>query len=370
MLIHLFDDEKFVDSTIDKFELVGTGKNRYIVFSNTKELNHPQNLSKIEILPNDYRKLDFNKIYNNCDVLAIQYLTPIKIHLLKHKPNHIKVIWMVWGKDAYDYYKSFQQYEKRTQKILRNDFKALLKTSFLYRVHHLMKYGVFPINYEKKALKNINYLATVLPTEFEGIKNEFQLNVEYVKFSYDSLTTVLLNDSEINLGKDIIVGNSATPTNNHLDIFHKIKPSARVLVPLNYGDMSYATKIEKEGYDIFGDSFVPIKEFFSFEDYKKLVFSCNTMIMYHIRQQGLGNILLALYGGIRVFLNQKSPLYSFLKNHDFYVFDLDKDFTLIGIELSSDEIQINRQKVSQYWGVESILEGTRNVMKIHENQSI
>ncbi|WP_394974399.1 TDP-N-acetylfucosamine:lipid II N-acetylfucosaminyltransferase [uncultured Croceitalea sp.] len=369
MIVHLFDDEKFVDSTIETFETVGAGKNKYIVFSNSKELKHPKNLKLIEILPNNYRKLDLDTIYDNCDVLAIHYLTPIKTHLLKRKPQHVKVVWMVWGKDAYDYFGSFQQYEELTKRVLRNSFKTFLKKSFLYNAFHYLKYGVSTINKERKALNNLNYLATVIPPEFEVIKNEFKLHVEPIKFSYDSLTPVLLNDNEIVLGKDILIGNSATPPNNHLDIFHKIKNKVRVIVPLNYGDMNYAKEIERKGHEIFENRFIPIKDFMTFDAYIELVFSCNTMIMYHIRQQGLGNILLALFGGMRVFLNNKSPLYSYLKQLNFIVFDLDKDTALAGLELNLEEKKMNKEKVREHWGAENILEGARDIMRIHDKTS-
>jgi hypothetical protein len=36
MIVHLFEDQKFVDITIENFENVSNGLNKYIVFSNNK----------------------------------------------------------------------------------------------------------------------------------------------------------------------------------------------------------------------------------------------------------------------------------------------------------------------------------------------
>ena len=45
MIVHLFEDEKFVDVTIDNFDTISKGKSRYIVFSNSTLLKHIKNRS-------------------------------------------------------------------------------------------------------------------------------------------------------------------------------------------------------------------------------------------------------------------------------------------------------------------------------------
>jgi hypothetical protein len=54
-------------------------------------------------------------------------------------------------------------------------------------------------------------------------------------------------------------------------------------------------------------------------DYLDLVSSCSYQVMNHIRQQGVGNILIMLYLGAMVFLLQENPCLSYFKEHGFVV---------------------------------------------------
>lgn len=365
MIVHLFEDEKFVDTTIEKFEKIAEGENRYIVFSDAKSLKHPKRTDKIEIYPNSWYKIKLEKIFKDCRLIIVHYLTPIKGFIIKNKPNRIPVVWMVWGKDAYDFFEKYEQYEPITSSYLRADWRTKLKKTKLYDGYHFIKYGVNTIDKERGISSKINYITTVLPTEFELIKKEFNLNAKYIPYNYDSLNILFSGTKSYVLGENILIGNSATPSNNHLDVFSKIVEfKQEVIVPLNYGDMNYKNVILENGIKTFGSKFRPLTHFMPFEEYQNLVFSCNSMVMYHIRQQGLGNILLALYVGIRVFLNTKSTTYKYLNKIGFRIYDLQNDNEVLGVELEREEKSVNKALVIQYWGPKKILEGVNNVVNI------
>ena len=171
MIVHLFDDEKFVDRTIDKFEKLATGENRYIVFSNTKTLKYTKRKNKINIVTNRWFNINLKDIFKDCDLLVIHYLTPLKTFILKKTPNNIPVLWMVWGGDAYPFFKNFNVYEMETNNLVKNQLLTKIKETILYDLYSLFTYGVRTIDKEKIALQNINYLATVLPPEFNLIKD-------------------------------------------------------------------------------------------------------------------------------------------------------------------------------------------------------
>tara|TARA_R110002033_G_scaffold98637_1_gene146975 strand:- start:9704 stop:10834 length:1131 start_codon:yes stop_codon:yes gene_type:complete len=368
MIVHLFDDEKFVDGTIDKFEKLAAGENRYIVFSNSKTLKYTKRTNKINITKNRWYKLDLNDIFKDCDLLVIHYLTPLKTYILKKTPKNISVLWMAWGGDAYPFFKNFNEYEMETNSLVKNQTLTKIKKTIIYDLYSLFTYGVRTIDKEKKTLQNINYLATVLPPEFNLIKDEFYLKASYIKFNYDCLSNIFESDVEFSLGKNILVGNSSTVSNNHLDIFNKIeRVESSLIVPLNYGDANYSNIVIEEGKKKYKNQFIPLTEFLQLDEYKKMVLSCNTMVMYHIRQQGLGNIFLAFYLGLRVFLNKKSITYNYLKSIGLKVSNLEDDIKLLGIELNDDEKKINAQLVIDNWGNDKILEGTLNVVQLYNS---
>ena len=77
MIVHLFEDEKFVDTTIQNFEIVSKERNKYIVFSNNKNLKYISS-TDVLVLPNSSYKIDFNLIFDDCELLIIHFLTPLK----------------------------------------------------------------------------------------------------------------------------------------------------------------------------------------------------------------------------------------------------------------------------------------------------
>ena len=113
--------------------------------------------------------------------------------------------------------------------------------------------------------------------------------------------------------------------------------------------------------------FVPIQEFMPLKDYTELILSCNTVIMYHIRQQALGNIFMSLFQGMRVFLNSKSLTYSYLKDKGMIIFDLQKDNQLIGIELTQEQKQINKELVFNLRRREVIKAKTEGIVALYNS---
>ena len=366
MIVHLFEDQKFVDITIENFEDVSVGLNKYIVFSNTQELKYVSRKSQTLILPNSSYRLDLDLIYKECQLLIIHFLSPIKLYVLKNKPPHIKVIWSVWGSDAYDHFSDQNFLEPLTNYARRSLFQH--RQSFcLYTLYHLIRYRVKPLGKELKLLQLVNYIITVLPYEFNIIKKEFGLNAYYIDYNYGVNDFTALPN--VKLGDSVLVGNSATVSNNHLDVFDIIKQTTKsLMVPLNYGGYDYkkySTKIILKGQLLFGDKFNPITTYLPKNEYDKLLLSCNTAIMYHMRQQALGNIFSALFMGMRVFLNNKSATYKFLKNEGMIVFDLKEDYKLIGVGLEDSKKENNRNLVLKLRGRKVIEEKVQAIVDLH-----
>ena len=369
MIVHLFEDQKFVDITIENFENVSVGLNKYIVFSNHQELKYVSRKEQTLILPNSSYKLDLDLIYKDCQLLIIHFLSPIKLYVLKNKPPHIKVIWSVWGSDAYDHFSDKNFFEPLTNNVRRRSLFQHRQSFYLYTLYHLVRYRVKPLRKELKLLQLVNYVITVLPYEFNIINKEFNLIAEYIDYSYGA--NKFNSFSNVPLGNSILIGNSATSANNHLDIFDIIKDTnKKLIVPLSYGAYDYKNYKElviSEGMRIFKNSFTPIEEFMPLQNYRELTSSCNSVIMYHIRQQALGNIFMSLFQGMRVFLNSKSLTYSYLKDEGMIIFDLKQDYKLIGIELNEEQKRINKEIVLNLRSREVIKEKTKGIIDLYNS---
>ena len=141
-------------------------------------------------------------------------------------------------------------------------------------------------------------------------------------------------------------------------------------MPLSYGAYDYKNYKELvilEGMRIFKNSFTPIEGFMPLQDYRELTSSCNSVIMYHIRQQALGNIFMSLFQGMRVFLNSKSLTYSYLKDEGMIIFDLKQDYKLIGIELNEEQKRINKEIVLNLRSREVIKEKTKGIIDLYNS---
>jgi hypothetical protein len=369
MIVHLFNDEKFVDVTIINFETEVVGLNKYIIFSNTLELKYVSRKEQVLLLPNSSYKLDLDLIYKDCQLLVIHFLTPIKLYILKNKPSHVKVLWSIWGSDAYDHFNNQDFFEPLTQNIRKKSLYQSLRFSKLYSLYHLLRYRVKPVRKELKLLMEIEFISTVLPYEFEIIKKEFNLTAKYIDYNY--LVNKFNSDLSMPLGDSILIGNSATLSNNHLDIFDIIKnTNSKMIVPLSYGAYGYQDYKERviyQGNKLFKDNFHAIKSFLPIQEYDKILMSCNTMIMYHIRQQALGNIYMALYLGMRVFLNKKSITYKYMNDIGMIIFELEKDFDLVGIELNKNQKDINKELVIKLQGEETIVRKIKSIVELHNS---
>lgn len=74
--------------------------------------------------------------------------------------------------------------------------------------------------------------------------------------------------------------------------------------------------------------------------------------MNHIRQQALGNIVIMLYLGARVFVREENPIYKFVRSMGGCidsVQDLEKSPAMLKIPLNIEEKRANRLFVENNW---------------------
>jgi hypothetical protein len=118
-------------------------------------------------------------------------------------------------------------------------------------------------------------------------------------------------------GPDLLLGNSANPTNNHLEALEllrgRLPQGGRVLAPLSYGaaPRGYAQAVAEAGRAALGERFEPITGWLPIETYNARIARCGWVFMNHRRQQAVGNICAALYRGASVYLRRDNPLYGF-----------------------------------------------------------
>ena len=106
---------------------------------------------------------------------------------------------------------------------------------------------------KKQVIKRIGHLVSFIHGDIEIVRQQYNASGRvHESFMYPSN---LFQESpychQQKETKVIQIGNSADPTNNHIEIFHKLLPykdeNIQIIVPLSYGDIEYREHILKIG---------------------------------------------------------------------------------------------------------------------------
>lgn len=158
----------------------------------------------------------------------------------------------------------------------------------------------------------------------------------------------------------ILVGNSATPENQHIECFKMLKKfleyNIQVICPLSYGDEEYKKQVIKNGNLILGDSFVPITQYMEYYEYCKVLAKCDIGIFNVNRQQALGNIILMLQLRKKVFIRQDTSMWQKYKKDGIILYRAEQISNLSFEEFigQTEEEKIeNEKRINQETGVES-----------------
>lgn len=320
MILHIATDQKFIDTGFRLFEEVSPGMNKLIVITPEDKVNFIKNTPFDKLTENELHSKEFNRYLEGVTAVVFHSLRSLHVNL----PSNIKVLWIGFG---FDYYNLIYRNQNNLllsktielKKSLNKDgyVKKLLKSiPFSKEINQIIK--------ERSKLKFINkvdFFSPVLNSEYDLVVDAVSnFSPIFIDWNYGTLEDDLLKGFEekrIN-GDNILVGNSATYTNNHLEAFELLSlmgiKNKEIICPLSYGSDKYKNEICKIGEDFFGCQFHALTGFMPIEEYINTLSSCSIVIMNHIRQQALGNIIIMLYLGAKVFLKKrKSDLYLLYK---------------------------------------------------------
>jgi len=210
---------------------------------------------------------------------------------------------------------------------------------------------------KKQVIKRMGHFITYIKGDYELVKQWYGAKGKYHEcFMY---TSNLYKEYDIQLKThdtiNIQIGNSAGPTNNHLDILEKLKKfkdeNIKIFAPLSYGDEETAKKVSAKGEEHFGEKFIPLTEFIPFEKYLEFLGEIDIAIFAHKRQQAMGNTITLLGLGKKVYMRSDITPWQLFKDIDVKVYDVEN----IEIELIDDTTRIaNKEKIKEYFSKEKL----------------
>lgn len=368
-ILHIGPDSQFIQFLSGVFEAAAPGASRYLITSasSTEKLRFPVHTDSVSILARGVKgAMTIPMHVRSCDMIIAHGMGPYGIAAFLSSPRKAVRVWSGWG---YDYYGDEHSPDTglmslATRALIANGAFAGPRPSKIKSLANQM------VAYAQKCAANkTDYFSAPIPLDLDVFKRRFnRFSGEYAQLNYGNVSETFAQGEVIGGGSNILVGNSASPTNNHIDVFHMLAKhdlgSRKVIVPLSYGDPVYRENLMARGKEILGESFVPLVDFLPFNKYRSIVASCNVVVMNHLRQQALGNIGAALYQGAHVYLDTVNPVYGFFKENGACVHamqDLESNsLPLMGSSI--DEVTKNRAVLEGFWGHDRIRANVENLL--------
>ena len=201
---------------------------------------------------------------------------------------------------------------------------------------------------KKWVIKRIKHFITYLKGDFEYVKKWYGAKGEYHEcFMYPSnlYKQNNLKEKTNNPTLNIQVGNSANPTNNHVEVFKILlkykNKDIKIYTPLAYGDKNYANSVISTGKKLFGDKFIPITKFIPMNEYLNFLGDIDIAIFAHKRQQAMGNIITLLGLGKKIYIRNNISSWQFFKDINVQVFQYPN------IQLGTLDNTIKKQNIKE-----------------------
>ncbi|MDX1271114.1 TDP-N-acetylfucosamine:lipid II N-acetylfucosaminyltransferase [Bizionia paragorgiae] len=357
-ILHLATDEKFINSIYWQFNSLNNTENTFVILVDSDY----SDIKYVEIHDN-FKLVEKNKKgLSHClkeieahDIVICHGLNYFQSQIVLKTTASSKLIWFFWGGEFYDN-PQLLKLKSIGEKTKKHFVKSTLKDKFKSLIRPLY-YGVTnktqtPEQSVLAAAKKIEHFGILYREEMDYFKSLGCLssNVSLFKMTYYPLEFIFKDIEHIKVnGTNILLGNSASLTNNHLEAFDILKgfnfEDRKLIVPLSYGDTKYGESIIQTGKTLFGQNMFPITDYKTLHEFNTLLSSCNVVIMNHFRQQAVGNVIAVLWMGAKVYLNESNTLYHYLKRIGVVVFSINKDLkqnsnALVGL----NEVEINKNR--------------------------
>ena len=363
MILHFFSDDIFSNYVIGQFSEPGMCS-EFVLMTPTQETKYFHHFERVRrVTP--YEKEEMDQV-----IASLSDYSAIILHglfypwcetILRSVPDKVKVAWEFWGGEIYG------------RRDLASGFKAPL-TRFIDKLHTIKKQKSdsswqLPLG----LFQRIDYCLTAQKEEYEFAKAYLgSSRLKHLWYTYYSIEDTVgdLIDMRSD-GDNLWFCHNAFVESNAFDAAIKLFLSHRkhhrgrsVIMPLSYGSPWVKKAMNKLGPRLF-DDFVPLTAFLPRTEYNRLMLRCSTMILPCYRPAGQGNIITALWLGMRVYLSEHSISFDYFKRIGLIIFSFESDFRTYGCQkLSDEEVLHNRNVLSIHFSHDSIKKACINLVSV------
>lgn len=346
-VLHIVQDDKFVDEPLDAFENDGRFINNcyIIVRSADYHFKYIKNTERINLL---YTKQMIKELLKRKNYDAIFFHALQDYHIFKYIPSDKIVIWWAWGYDLYgeERFINIPLFKSLTEQYLRKVNSSLISRIKKLLIKEMPCLIDIRDGNRMRALKRIDFFQPVIHNEFLMMKRLRGFHADEFYFPNSHNFQSLIEGDFIKHNEDVIIGNSATYTNNHIDVWEKIHSfipkDSNVIIPINYGNREYAAYLsENIKSDNVNVRF--LKDFLPKDEYFELLDACGYAVFGVIRQQAMGNIVRCLAKGVKLFFYRDSVPYKFLVDLGCVVYTIEEvNENSFKIPLTPEQVKNNK----------------------------
>jgi dTDP-N-acetylfucosamine:lipid II N-acetylfucosaminyltransferase len=373
-LLHIATDDKFLDYALPLFQGATNTRNSVWIIHTREALQLTKSKVDRVIDPQKLAQSDTSDF----DAIILHSLRDDFTEFVLKQPAAMPILWIGWGFDYYDLIAERQSLLLPLTKQLSIEVEKSLKLRTRVKKFIDSSFNQRRARTKLKCIQRINFFAPVLSCEYELFSRAVDTSTKpkFIDWNYGTLEdqyASILGEQWVT-GNDILIGNSATATCNHLDAIKTVMKcetteSQKVIAPLSYGDAppAYKEAVSKAGHAAFGANFQPLTELMPLPDYLSILSNCGYVVMNHVRQQAMGNIISMLYQGSRIFLREDNPACRELRSRGFVINtieELEASHELIRTPLTSEDRENNRKITRARWSRTAA--AARTTILIHE----
>lgn len=282
------------------------------------------------------RSIEMLRVLSKADAIVVHGLiNRLIVWLLAAQPWLLKKCnWIVWGGDIYIHTK-----KKLT---LVEKFTELLKKSIIPHIPVITTVAKGDYELAQKWYGAQGVECSIVYPVPAG-------NQEVVRRLIESKKT------QSNNVVRIIVGNSATITNQHkeaLELLSKFRnEEIEIYLPLSYGTgefQEYANDVISYAQSIFGDKVFPVQEKMNGEEYLGFLGQMHVGIFNNNRQQAMGNISQLVMMGTKVYIRDDTKMWGHFNDLGcklFNIKDINNMSTIKELYLQPEDVKENNMKV-------------------------
>lgn len=329
-ILHIVYNDKFISGYINFLLMKMTNYQHTFIIANKNyelDLIEEEFYSKVKQYDSmkDILSSECKKIMLDSDKIIVSGIFGVEKYL-PFLPNNIlsKTYLQFWGGDFYSY----------------RDTRKFSKRQIHKRILH-------------NCIKRCKGIINLIPSDYEAISEIFPNTTKhYVAIMPRDPRRPYIYDEFIEKKKKtnkVLVGNSSTKENNHIEVFKKIEhlknEDIEIISPLSYGDMNYKNEVIDNGKRILGEKFKAITEYIKYEDYNDFLNTVQVAIFNNDRQQAMGTINTLLRVGTKIYMRSGTAMWEEYKKYNLAIFDINELDNITVEELFNIDIEIQKRNI-------------------------